>query len=123
MRNDGGGKFPPGPFSSSDSPDSLNAPVAGAFLEGATTVMNDEQRRQALAAAGLQVDPPKAAPKPVSMHDEPTNDPALPAASASFDFGFDGTTDVSPPVETSAAPPPQSDAGFSEPTTELPAAS
>ncbi len=80
-----------------------DAPVPGAFTEGATTVMNDEQRRAALAAAGLNADPP-AAPVPQSMHDEPTAQ-----AGGGFSIGFD-LQPMSEPASSMAfeAPPPES---------------
>lgn len=107
-----------------------DAPVAGAFTEGATTIMNDEQRRQALAAAGVSFDPPQqTAPAPQSIHDEPTRqandfsigldiDPPHGQSPMSFEQPSGATFELPPPGDASMGfEPPQQQAsvGFETP--------
>ena len=110
------------PQSMNDEPTKRrDAPVPGAFTEGATTVMNDEQRRQALAAAGLSVDPPPAAaPVPQTMHDEPTRE------AGTFSIGFDlepmaqqdSSMSFEAPAESTSFEAPAESTSFEAPAVE-----
>lgn len=67
--------------------------------------MNDEQRRQALAAAGIGSDKPKA-PPPAAIHDEPTRQ------ADTFSIGFEVAQPAAPSSMSFEAAPDSSSMGF-----------